>query len=394
MKFDEYRKQHLSLNMARGKPSKELLDLSLPLLDELNSKDNFVIDNVDIRNYGVLDGLESAKKLIAELASVDKENVVIFGNSSLEIMNQLLADSFLYGVNGSKPWSKLKEVKFICVVPGYDRHFAMLEHLGVKMISVPMKEDGPDMDKIEELIKDETVKGIFSVPQYSNPTGNTYSDEVVKRFARLKPAAKDFRIYWDNAYIVHHLYEKHDKVANIFDYLINPNLVYEFVSTSKMTFAGGGIAALITSKENKDAVLNNLRYKTVGYDKVNQYRHVKFLKDVDNINKLMKRHAEILRPKFDLVLSIFEKELKGLASWSKPKGGYFITLYVNGYASKVIELCKEAGVILTDAGATFPYHNDPTDSVIRIAPSYPSLEELEVATNVICSCIKMLEGKE
>lgn len=383
-----------TLNITRGKPCKEQLDLSLPLLDVLDSKVNPVVDDVDIRNYGELSGLKCAKKLMSEIAGCEEDNLIVYGNSSLDIMYQLIADSFSHGVLGNEPFFKQGKIKWLCVVPGYDRHFAICEHFGFEMINVPLKEDGPDMDKVEELIKDPSVKGIWCVPMYSNPTGITFSDEVVRRFARLKPAAKDFRIYWDNAYALHHLYEdRQDKLLNLLNECEkagNPNLVYEFYSTSKVTFAGGGIAALATSLENKKSILENLIYKTIGNDKVNQYRHVLYLKDINNVKSLMKKHADIIRPKFDLVESIFEKELKGIATWSKPNGGYFITLYVKGVAKEVIAMCKERGLVLTDAGCAFPYHKDPNNTVIRIAPTYPSLSELERATQVLCDVVKLL----
>ena len=381
-----------SLNMARGKPCVEQLDLSGEFFDALTSKDNFVIDGVDIRNYGALDGLESAKKLLGDIVGADKEDVIVFGNSSLNIMFDLVSKGYSHGICGSKAWCKRPKVKWLCPVPGYDRHFSIGEYFDIEMINIPMNEYGPDMDLVESLIKDESVKGIWCVPQYSNPSGITYSDEVVKRFANLKPAAKDFRIYWDNAYALHHLYnDKEDKLLNIIDECKkagNPDLVYEFVSTSKITFPGGGIAGLVTSSKNREDVLNSLKYQTICFDKINQYRHVKYLEDINNINALMKKHADIIRPKFELVESIFEKDLNGIASWSKPNGGYFITLYVKGIAKEVISKCKEKGLVLTEAGCAFPYHKDPSNSVIRIAPTYPSLDELDKAAHIICESIK------
>lgn len=380
------------LNMTRGKPCKEQLDIASELLNSPLTEEDLLVDGVDARNYGLLGGISSAKKLIGEIADISPDKVTIFGNSSLEIMYELLSDSFVYGVDGSLPFHKQGKIKWLCPVPGYDRHFAMLEQFGVEMININMNEDGPDMDEIERLIKDESVKGIFVVPQYSNPSGISFSNEVVRRFARLKPSAKDFRIYWDNAYIIHHLYNT-KPILNIIDEcekVGSLDMVYEFISTSKITFAGGGIAAVISSKKNQEEILKHLRYKTIGYDKINQVRHVKYLKDKSNVEKIMAKHASIIRPKFELVESIFEKELKGLASWSEPQGGYFITLYVKGIAKEVIAMCKERGVILTEAGCAFPYHLDPTNSVIRIAPTYPSLEELEEASKIICECVKSL----
>lgn len=381
----------VSLNMARGKPCPDQLDLNKSFFDVVNSSSDLNVDGLDLRNYGAIDGISSARSLIGEIAGVSKDNVIVFGNSSLNIMFDLISKSFTHGVNGSTPWHKLEKVKWLCPVPGYDRHFAICQYFGFEMINIPMNEYGPDMDKIEEFIKDKDVKGIWCVPIYSNPTGITYSDDVVRRFAKLKPAAKDFRIYWDNAYALHHLYKEHDKLLNIIDECDkegNSDLVYEFISTSKITFAGGGIAGLVTSKANRDDVLSHIKYQTICNDKINQYRHVKYLKDINGINKLMEEHANIIRPKFELVESIFENELKGIASWSRPKGGYFITLYVNGCAKEVIAKCKENNVILTEAGAAFPYHKDPDNSVIRIAPTYPSLEELDEAMHILAKCVK------
>ena len=386
--YKKYQDMHLNLNMARGKPCKEQLDLSMPMMD-LNCE-----DGIDCRNYGVLGGIEECKKLLGDIIEVDPKNIVIFGNSSLHVMFECISRSYSHGVLGSKPWCKLdKPVKWLCPVPGYDRHFAITEYFGIEMINVPMNQDGPDMNLIEELVKDECVKGIWCVPKYSNPDGTTYSEEVVKRFARLKPAAKDFRIYWDNAYSVHHLYDDNQ------DYLLevlteckkagNPDLVYKFTSTSKISFPGSGIAAIAASDNNIAEIKKWMGISTIGYDKVNQLRHVRFFKDLDGVKEQMRKHAEILRPKFELVERILEEELTGIAKWNQPKGGYFISLEVPGIAKEVIQRCKECGVTLTDAGCAFPYHNDLDNAVIRIAPSFPRVEELELATRVLTLSVKI-----
>ena len=386
---------HLNLNMARGKPSKDQLDLSMPMMDVLNSHvDLNCIDGNDCRNYGVLGGIPECKKLLGDIIEVDPKNIIIFGNSSLNIMFECISQGYSHGVLGSTSWAKLdKPVKWLCPVPGYDRHFAITEYFGIEMINIPIRSEGPDMDMIEEYIKDPYVKGIWCIPKYSNPDGTTYSEEVVKRFARLKPAARDFRIYWDNAYSVHHLYDdKQDFLLEILDECKkagNPDLVYKFTSTSKISFPGSGIAAVAASDNNIAEIKKWMGISTIGYDKVNQLRHVRFFKDLDGIKEQMRKHAEILRPKFELVEKILEEELTGLAIWNKPHGGYFISLNVNGCAKEVIKRCKECGVTLTEAGCAFPYHKDPNNSVIRIAPSYPSLEELELATRILCLSVKI-----
>lgn len=393
--YKKYQDMHLDLNMARGKPCKEQLELSLPMLDVLNSSSSLISnDGVDCRNYGVLDGIEECKRLLARIIDVDPKNVIVYGNSSLNIMFDCISRAMTHGVLGSTPWCKLdKPVKWLCPVPGYDRHFAITEHFGIEMINIPMNSNGPDMDLIEELVKDKYVKGIWCVPKYSNPSGITYSDEVVRRFARLKPAAKDFRIYWDNAYAIHDLYEdKKDVLLNIFDECSktgNLDLVYEFVSTSKISFPGSGVSGVAASAANLEDIKSHLKFQTIGFDKINQLRHARFFNDYVALQEQMKKHADILRPKFELIENIFEKELKGIATWSKPNGGYFITLNVNGCAKEVIQRCKECGVILTDAGSTSPHHNDQQNSVIRIAPSFPTLQELELATEVLCLNVKI-----
>jgi hypothetical protein len=334
---------------------------------------------------------------MGDMMEVPADNLIIYGNSSLNVMYDCISRSYTHGVMGSKPWCKLDKVKFLCIVPGYDRHFAITEYFGFENVCIPMLEDGPDMDMIEELVEnDDSIKGIWCVPKYSNPTGNSYSDEVVRRFARLKPAANDFRIYWDNAYTIHHLYDLHQ------DHLIeilaeckragNPDLVYKFASTSKVTFPGSGIAALATSLNNLEDIKNQLKNQTIGHDKVNQLRHVRYFKDIHGMVEHMKKHADSLRPKFEMVIDTLEKELGGLgiASWTKPKGGYFISFdTMDGCAKEVVSKCKKAGVVMTGAGATFPGGKDPHDKNIRIAPSFPPVGDLEIAANLLCLCTKM-----
>ena len=392
--FEEYKAMNLNLNMARGKPCKEQLDLSMPMMDVLSSEANLNCeDGIDCRSYGVLGGIEECKKLLGDIIEVDSKNIIIFGNSSLNIMYNLISNAYTHGVLGSTPWCKLNKIKWLCPVPGYDRHFAITEYFGIEMINIPMNSDGPDMDLVEELVKDPEVKGIWCVPKYSNPDGTTYSEEVVERFAHLKPAAKDFRIYWDNAYSVHHLYEdQHDFLLEILEECKkagNPDLVYKFTSTSKISFPGSGIAALAASDNNIKAVQKQMGISTIGYDKVNQLRHVRFFKNLDGIKEQMKKHADILRPKFEMVERILEEEISDIASWNSPHGGYFISLNVQGCAKEVVERCKSIGVTLTDAGATYPYHKDPNNSNIRIAPSFPSMEELELETRILSLSVKI-----
>ena len=393
--YIKYQDLSLDLNMARGKPCKEQLDLSMPMMDVLNSSaDMNCEDGIDCRNYGVLGGIPECKKLLGDIIEVDPKNILIFGNSSLSIMYDRISNAMTHGVLGSTPWMKLdKPVTWLCPVPGYDRHFAITEYFGIQMINIPMKHDGPDMDMIEEYIKDPYVKGIWCIPKYNNPDGTTYSEEVVKRFARLKPAAKDFRIYWDNAYSVHHLYDdRQDFLLEILDECQkagNPDLVYKFTSTSKISFPGSGIAAIAASDNNIKEIKKQLSIQTIGYDKVNQLRHVRFFKNLDGVKAQMKKHASILRPKFEMVERIFEEELTGIAEWNKPNGGYFIALKVKGCAKEVIKKCHECGVTLTEAGCAFPYHQDPNNEIIRIAPSYPSLQDLELATRILCLSVKI-----
>lgn len=388
----------ISLDMSRGKPGPEQLDLTMGMFDVLNSKSEIKASNgLDCRNYGVLDGIPEAKKMMADIMDTTEEHVIIYGNASLNIMYDSISRSYTHGVLGNTPWCKLDKVKWLCPVPGYDRHFAITEHFGIEMINVPMYEDGPDMDMIEKLVsEDDSIKGIWCVPKYSNPTGATYSDEVVRRMAALKPAAKDFRIYWDNAYAIHHLYE--DKQEQILDIISecekagNPNMVYEFASTSKVTFSGSGVAAMASSVENVKSILSQMTIQTIGYDKINQLRHVRYFKNFDGVKAHMMKHAEKMRPKFKAVLDMLESELKPakIATWTNPLGGYFISFDVmNGCAKKIVSMCKDAGMVLTGAGATFPYGIDPDDKNIRIAPSFATPEELNEASRILIVCTKI-----
>lgn len=396
--YREYQGKDLKLDMSRGKPCVEQLDLSMGMMDVLNSSSDLTCeDGTDCRNYGVLDGIREAKELLADMMEVNPDNLIIYGNSSLNVMYDTIARSITHGVMGSTPWARLDKVKFLCPVPGYDRHFAITEYFGIEMINVPMTPTGPDMDLVEQLVsEDETIKGIWCVPKYSNPQGISYSDETVRRFARLKPAARDFRIYWDNAYGVHHLYD-HDQ-----DHLIeilaeckragNPDLVYKFSSTSKISFPGSGMAALATSLNNLADIRHQLKNQTIGHDKVNQLRHVRFFGDIHGMVEHMRLHADILRPKFELVEETLERELGGLGigEWTCPKGGYFISFEaMDGCAKEIVAKCKKAGVTMTGAGAAFPYGKDPKDSNIRIAPTYPPLSDLEIAMNLFSLCVKL-----
>ena len=389
----------LKLNMARGKPGFTQLDLCEPMLDIINSaSDMKTMMGNDTRNYGDLDGIGECRRLMADMMSVKKENVIVCGNSSLNVMFDTISRSFTHGVNGSTPWFKLDKIKFLCPVPGYDRHFKITETFGFEMINIPLYDDGPDMDMVEEYVNnDPAVKGIWCVPKYSNPTGISYSDEVVKRFAALKPAAEDFRIYWDNAYCIHHLYEDtQDEILNILDECEkagNPNMVYIFSSTSKISFPGSGVSAIASSVENIDYILSRMTVQTIGHDKINQLRHARFFKDIDGLNAHMKKHAELLRPKFEAVLNALESEIAGLeiGSWIKPRGGYFISFNsLPGCAKDIVSMCKDLGVVMTGAGATFPYGKDPQDSNIRIAPTFPSVEEMKEAAEVFVLCVKLV----
>lgn len=390
--------KNISLDMSRGKPAAQHLDLSMGIMDCLTSKDTLKAENgTDCRNYGVLDGIPEAKRLMAGLMGVKSENVIVYGNASLTIMYDAISRAYTHGIMGNTPWCKLDKVKWLCPVPGYDRHFAITERFGFEMINIPMNDDGPDMDMVEKLVSsDESIKGIWCVPKYSNPGGVVYSDETVKRFAALKPAAKDFRIFWDNAYCVHHLYpEKPAQILNIIEECEkagNPDLVYEFSSTSKISFPGSGVAAFASSANNIADVKKQLTVQTIGYDKINQLRHVKFFKDAEGIKAHMVKHADIMRPKFEMVEEVFEKELgsKGIAKWTKPMGGYFISLEtLEGTAKKIVAMCKEVGLVLTPAGSTHPYKNDPKDNTIRIAPSFPTVDELKDAAQILTLCVKL-----
>ena len=393
----------LALDMSRGKPGADQLDLSMDMMDVLDSKSVLKSENgTDLRNYGILDGIPEAKKLMADVVGAKPENVIVYGNSSLNIMYDQISRAEVFGFCGNTPWSRLDQVKFLCPVPGYDRHFAITEKFGIEMINIPMTEDGPDMDLVEKYVNsDPSVKGIWCVPKYSNPQGVVYSDETVRRFAALKPAAADFRIFWDNAYVVHHLYE--DNQAEILNILEeckeagNPDMVFEFCSTSKVTFPGAGIAALAASEANIADIKNNLTIQTIGYDKINQLRHVKYFKDVDGIRAHMMKQAAIIRPKFEMVEQLLEEEIasRGIGKWVNPLGGYFISFEaLEGCAKEIVAKCKEAGVVLTGAGSPFPYKKDPKDSVIRVAPTYPSLEELKKAAEVFAVVVRLVSAKK
>ncbi len=389
----------LKLDMSRGKPGKSQLDMEADFFNMLNPNVDFNSESgIDCRNYGELTGIHEARKLMAEMIGVKDSQVFIFGNSSLNIMYDTVARSMMFGVCGSTPWCKLEKVKFLCPVPGYDRHFAITEQFGIEMVNIPMNEDGPDMDLVESFVNnDATVKGIWCVPKYSNPAGVTYSAEVVKRFASLKPAADDFRIYWDNAYAIHDLYDdRRDELPEILsacEAAGNPDLVFEFCSTSKVTFPGSGIAAMASSERNLEFIKEQIKIQTIGHDKLNQLRHFRYFKDVNGMKAHMRKHAALIRPKFQVIISALETDLKdlGIGTWTNPNGGYFISFNaMNGCAKEIVKRCKEAGVVLTGAGATYPYKNDPDDSNIRLAPTYPSLEELTQATEIFVLCVKLV----
>ena len=405
-KYHDFQGRDLRLDMSRGKPSVDQLDLSMGMMDVLSSNDDLTCeDGTDCRNYGGLTGIDEAKELLGDMMEVNPSTIIIYGNSSLNVMYDTISRAMTHGIMGNTPWCKLDKVKFLCPVPGYDRHFAITEYFGIEMINVPMTPEGPDMDMVEELVSsDEAIKGIWCVPKYSNPDGYiynpqgySYSDETVRRFARLSPAAPDFRIYWDNAYGVHHLYD-HDQ-----DHLIeilaeckragNMDLVYKFASTSKISFPGSGIACIAASQNNLEDIKAQLKNQTIGHDKVNQLRHVRFFGDIHGMVEHMRKHADIIRPKFEAVEQILERELGGLGigSWTNPKGGYFISFdSLDGCAKDIVARCKKAGVVMTPAGATYPYGKDPHDSNIRIAPTYPPLSDLITATELFALCVKLV----
>ena len=401
--YKEYQGLDLRHNMARGKPSNSQLDLSMGMMDILGSEDDLTCeDGTDCRNYGVLDGIQEAKQLLGDMMEVPADNIIIYGNSSLNVMYDTISRSYTHGVMGNTPWCRLDKVKFLCPVPGYDRHFGITGYFGIEMINIPMSPEGPDMDLVEKYVsEDESIKGIWCVPKYSNPQGYSYSDEVVRRFAALEPKAKDFRIYWDNAYTIHHLYDDdHDYILEILDECRragHPDMVYKFASTSKISFPGSGIAAIAASHNNLDDIKAQLAVQTIGHDKVNQLRHVRFFRDINGMNEHMKKHAAILRPKFETVLEILDRELSGLeiGTWTKPKGGYFISFdSLDGCAKDIVARCKKAGVVMTGAGATYPYGIDPHDSNIRIAPTFPSVDELRQAMEIFCVCVKLASAEK
>ena len=408
--LDELKKEYkkvqsmdMQLNMSRGIPCIDQLDLSMHMMDVLDSSSDLTCeDGTDCRNYGQLTGIQEARELLGDMMENNPKDIIIYGNSSLNVMFDTISRVWTHGVMGNTPWCKQPEVKFLCPVPGYDRHFAITEYFGIKMVPVPMTPTGPDMDIVEKLVsEDATIKGIWCVPKYSNPQGISYSDETVRRFARLKPAAPDFRIFWDNAYGMHHLYDDHQ------DYLIeilaeckragNPDLVYKFASTSKITFPGSGIAAVATSPNNMVDFVNTLKYQTIGHDKVNQLRHVRFFGDIHGMVEHMRKHAAIIRPKFEMVENTLAEHLEGLGigSWTTPRGGYFILFdSLPGCAKDIVALMKKAGVIMTPAGATWPYGKDPNDSNIRIAPTYPTLAELKTAMETFTICVRIASARK
>lgn len=396
-KYEEMKAKKLNLNMSRGKPSPDQVAVSFPVLDEITAEsDLHAEDCTDCTNYGGLDGITEARKLFGDILGTDPDNVMVMGNSSLNIMFDQVSRGFTHGYCGNRPWHTYDKVKFLCPVPGYDRHFLVTEHFGIEMINVPMNEDGPDMDMVEEIVsKDETVKGIWCVPKYSNPTGITFSNEVIRRLASLKPSAKDFRIFYDNAYCMHDLYDESidlPDMIKVCEEAGNPDIVFEFASTSKITFPGAGIACIAASENNIKEIRNHLKIQTIGHDKLNQLRHARFFKNADGVREHMKKHADYIRPKFEAVLEGLKNELDGTGTgtWTSPKGGYFISFEtIPGCAARVYELCKDAGVVLTGVGATYPYGKDPEDSNLRIAPTYPTVDELRAATEVFALAVKI-----
>ena len=399
--YNDFKAQGLCLNMSRGNPCTEQLDLSVDMLRVFDDGSFASENGIDVRNYGMLDGIPEAKKLFSDMIGVNTDEILIFGNSSLNAMFWTVQCAFNKGILGSKPWSQCGKIKFLCPVPGYDRHFKVTEFFGVEMINVPMTPTGPDMDMIEKLVaEDDSIKGIWCVPQYSNPDGICYSDETVKRFAALKPAAKDFRIFWDNAYCIHHLTDSPKLILNILDEAKkagNQNIVYIFGSTSKVTFPGAGVAVMGGSKENIDELRKHLGISIISYDKMNQLRHVKFFGTFENMCAHMKKHMAIIAPKFQIVCKALEDNIAplGIGSWTEPKGGYFISFNaLPGCAKRIVQLCAEAGVTLTGAGATFPYGVDPEDKNIRLAPTFPPIEDLKKAAELFVICVKLASAEK
>lgn len=401
--YEAYKAKGMKLDMSRGKPGADQLDIAMPMFDVFtNSASMIADDGTDCRNYGMLTGIPDAKKLFGELLGVGTDEIIIGGNSSLSLMYDTVARAVTHGVYGSeKPWGKCEKVKFLCPAPGYDRHFAICETFGIEMITVPMKNDGPDMDMVEKLVaEDEAIKGIWCVPLYSNPDGIVYSDETVRRFANLSPKAKDFRIFWDNAYCVHYLKDAPDRILNILDECKKTgkeDMVFIFASTSKISFPGAGVAVMAGSVNNMKQVAGLMGIQCISYDKINQLRHVKYFKDMDGIMAHMAKHKAILAPKFNMVLDMLDKEIGelGILEWNKPNGGYFVSVNtLDGCAKRTVQLCKEAGVVLTGAGATFPYGKDPADKNIRIAPTYPPVSELEQAMNIFCISLKLASAEK
>ena len=398
-KYQEFKDLHLSLNMARGKPAPDQIDHANGMLETMT--DYHAKDGLDVRNYGVLDGLPEMKEIFSDLLDIPAKNIIVGGNASLNLMFDQMMRLVVFGTAGEKPWGQLEKVKFLCPAPGYDRHFLITEKMGFELVNIPMDKNGPDMDMVEKLVaEDDTIKGIWCVPMYANPTGTTYSDEVVKRLAAMKTKAKDFKIFWDNAYCIHHLSDTPDKLLNILDECEkagNPDRVYMLASTSKVTFPGAGVAMIASSEKNIKYLKSMMTVQTIGYDKINQLRHVKFFGTYENLMEHMKKHRAIIEPKFKIVLDTLEKEIAplGIGSWEKPNGGYFISFNaLNGCAKRICQLCKEAGVVLTGAGATYPYGKDPDDSNIRIAPTFPPENELKIAADVFATAVKLASAEK
>ncbi len=395
-KYADYVAEGLKLDMSRGKPNPNQLDICEGLFTAVSNNADVSDISPDVRNYGGLDGLPEMKAIFAEMLGVSAKEVIVGGNASLNMMFDTVSRSMTHGVMGSTPWSKLDEVKFLCPAPGYDRHFGICECFGIKMIPIAMTKEGPDMAEVKKYVEsDASVKGIWCVPKYANPTGITYSDDVVKAFAALNPAAEDFRIFWDNAYCVHDLYDEGDELLNILDECRKAgkeDMCYIFASTSKVSFPGAGVAVMAASEGNIASIKKVLTFQTIGPDKINQLRHIRYFKNLDGVKEHMKKHAALIAPKFEMVLKTFDAELAGLeiAEWTAPRGGYFISLDVmEGTAKRVHKLMADAGVVMTGCGATFPYGNDPADRNLRIAPTYPSVDELKIASELLCLCVKL-----